>query len=214
MVCTLELERKAGSDGAFLVAGVDEAGRGPLAGPVVACAVILPKDFCMEGLDDSKKLTPLQRERFYEQLTTSADICWAVTWRDNRAIDRLNILQATYEAMREAVVSLRTPPAHVLVDGRPIPYFPISHTAVVKGDGLSLSIAAASVIAKVTRDRFMIEEADVQYPQYGFRAHKGYGTLQHREKIKEYGPCPLHRLSFSPLVQKEFSWGEERYRNF
>jgi ribonuclease HII len=213
VACTFEFERKVRNDGAFLIAGVDEAGRGPLAGPVVACAVILPQDFCMEGLDDSKKLTPLQRERFYEQLTTSPQICWAVAWRDNQAIDRLNILQATYEAMREAVASLSPPPAHVLVDGRRIPSFPIPHTAVVGGDGLSLSIAAASVIAKVTRDRFMIEEADTQYPQYGFRDHKGYGTLQHREKIKEYGPCPLHRLSFAPLVQKEFSWGENRCSN-
>ncbi len=199
MPCTLELERKVGGGE---IAGVDEVGRGPLAGPVVACAVILPIHFCMQGLTDSKKLTPLQRERFYSMLIASPKISWAVAWRDNRAVDRLNILQATYEAMREAISLLPTLPSHALVDGRPVPRFPIPHTAVVGGDGISLSIAAASVIAKVTRDRFM-READVQYPQYGFREHKGYGTPQHIRKLKQYGPCSLHRLTFAPLAQRE-----------
>lgn len=206
MSCTLELEKKAGGGG-LRVAGVDEVGRGPLAGPVVACAVVLPFDFRLKGLDDSKKLTPLQRERFYEQLTTSQNITWAVAWRDNRTIDRLNILRATYEAMREAVTLLPVLPAHALVDGRPIPQFPVPHTAVVGGDGISLSIAAASVIAKVTRDRFM-KAADVQYPEYGFRDHKGYSTPQHLKRLRKYGPCALHRFTYAPVAQGELPLGD------
>ncbi len=200
MPCTLELEKKTGEN--LQIAGVDEVGRGPLAGPVVACAVILPRDFCLKGLNDSKKLTPLQRERFYELLTTSEKIRWAVAWRDNRAVDRLNILRATYEAMREAVTLLPAPVDHALVDGRSIPQFPVPHTAIVGGDGISLSIAAASVIAKVTRDRFM-KAADVQYPEYGFRDHKGYTTAQHLRQLRKHGPCPLHRFTFTPVAQRE-----------
>lgn len=202
MPCTLQLEKKAGASKTFRIAGVDEVGRGPLAGPVVACAVILPDDFQIEGLDDSKKLTPLRREQLYCLLTESKEITWSVAWRDNQAVDHLNILRATHEAMREALAALQFQPSHALVDGLPVPRFPVPHTAVVGGDGLSLSIAAASVIAKITRDRFMVK-ADVQYPQYGFRNHKGYGTVEHLKNLRKYGPCPLHRLTFSPLAQRE-----------
>lgn len=200
MPCTLELEKKTGEN--LRIAGVDEVGRGPLAGPVVACAVILPCGFRLKGLNDSKQLTFLQRERFYELLTTSEKIRWAIAWRDNRAIDRLNILRATYEAMREAVALLPERVDHALVDGRFIPQFPVPHTAIVGGDGISLSIAAASVIAKVTRDRFM-KAADVQYPEYGFRDHKGYTTPQHLRQLRKHGPCPLHRFTFAPVAQRE-----------
>ncbi|PWU09903.1 MAG: ribonuclease HII [Verrucomicrobia bacterium] len=200
MPCTLELEKKAGEN--LYVAGVDEVGRGPLAGPVLACAVVLPCGFRLKGLNDSKQLTALQRERFYEVLTTSEKIHWAVAWRDNRDIDRLNILRATHEVMREAVTLLPIPADHALVDGRPVPQFPIPHTAVVGGDKVSLSIAAASVIAKVTRDRFM-QAADVRYPEYGFRDHKGYTTPQHLRQLRKYGPCPLHRFTFAPVAQGE-----------
>lgn len=198
---TLKLEKEAGAGGGALVAGIDEVGRGSLAGPVVACAVVLPDNFCMKGLNDSKKLTPLQRERCYHLLTANKTVTWAVAWRDNRAVDRLNVLRATHEAMREAVDLLQVPLYHALVDGRPVPQFPVPHTAVVAGDGISLSIAAASVIAKVTRDRFM-READIQYPRYGFRDHKGYGTGKHLKNLRKYGPCPLHRLTFSTVAQK------------
>ncbi len=181
-----------------MVAGVDEAGRGPLAGPVSAAAVILPEGFTHALLDDSKKLTERKREHLYVELTTRHDVRFAVALLDAEEIDRLNILRATHEAMRRAVAQLSPPPGHVLIDGLPVRDFPLPHTALVGGDALSFSIAAASVIAKVTRDRLMLE-MDAQYPAYGFAKHKGYGTAQHLAALRTHGPCPIHRRSFQPV---------------
>jgi len=172
---------------------------------VVASAVILPAGFEHATLNDSKQLTELQRERIYAELLEAAGIEWAVSVVEPDEIDRLNILRASHEAMRRAFLALPRPPQHALIDGLPVRPFPAEHTALVKGDSRSLSIAAASVIAKVTRDRLMLE-ADVQYPQYGFARHKGYATAFHLEKLTLHGPCPLHRRSFSPVAQREFQF--------
>ncbi len=183
-----------------LVAGIDEAGRGPLAGPVVAAAVIVPCDFTHAALDDSKKLTAPHRDEIYGELITDVRVQWAVAVVESEEIDRLNILRATHEAMRRALTALTTPPDHALVDGRPVHPFPIPQTALVGGDGLSFSIAAASVIAKVTRDRLMVA-MDVQHPGYEFARHKGYGTALHLARLQAHGPCPIHRRSFFPVQQ-------------
>lgn len=200
MTCSLAWEKRLHSQGIRPVAGVDEAGRGPLAGPVVACAVILPEKFSGEGLTDSKKLTALQREKHFAALTSRIDVVYAIGVCEAEEIDRLNILRATHEAMRRALVGLTTTPAHALVDGLPVRGLPIEHTALVGGDGLSLSIAAASVIAKVTRDRLM-HRWHVEYPAYGFSQHKGYGTAAHLNALNHHGPCPIHRRSFAPVAQ-------------
>lgn len=198
-------ERTCWARGATRVAGVDEAGRGPLAGPVVAAAVILPATWANGGLDqrladlnDSKQLTEAQRENFFQLLTTHPDIRFAIATVDAPTIDRINILQATHRAMNQALAQLQPQPAHVLVDGKPVKSMKLPHTAIVKGDALSYSIAAASVLAKVTRDRLMLG-FDAQFPGYGFAEHKGYGTPQHLAAIEKLGPCPLHRKSFAPL---------------
>lgn len=190
------------------LAGVDEAGRGPLAGPVVAAAVILPIRWVQTGfpsahdfLTDSKKLTAAQRILLFEWLQREEEIQWSVAAVDAEEIDRMNILQATWLAMKHAVESLPVPPVHCLVDGLPVQGMPCPHTALVNGDARSYSIAAASVIAKVTRDRFM-EACDKEFPNYGFREHKGYGTQRHLDAISRFGPCALHRRSFSPLRPK------------
>jgi ribonuclease HII len=184
---------------------VDEAGRGPLAGPVVAAAAILPAAWArnglpreLEGLNDSKQLTPNQRENFFAFLTTCAEIEFAISEVDAARIDATNILRATHHAMNAALAQLRPPPEHVLVDGLHVKTIRFSQTAVVKGDARSYSIAAASVLAKVTRDRMMLEY-DRQWPMYGFGEHKGYGTEQHLAAILAHGPCPIHRRTFSPL---------------
>lgn len=200
MPCSLELEHRLRRKGVFPVAGVDEAGRGPLAGPVVAAAVILPEHFLLPGLDDSKKLTAACREEFYLRLTGDASVVWAVSIREAEVIDRTNILRACHEAMAEAVRMLSTPAVHALIDGLPVREFPIVQTALVGGDGLSQSIAAASVIAKVTRDRIMRSHADT-WPEYGFERHKGYATREHLASLDRHGPCPIHRRSFSPVAQ-------------
>ncbi len=202
MPCSFEQEILLSSRGIFPVAGIDEAGRGPLAGPVVAAAVVLPLEFQPRGLDDSKKLTPAKRESLYELLTGTPGILWASAHLDNREIDRWNILGATHRAMRQAFLALAPLPVHALIDGLPVPNFPCPHTALVKGDGFSLSIAAASIIAKVERDRVM-NQLDLQYPEYGFSQHKGYPTPEHLAKLREHGPCPIHRRSFSPVAQSE-----------
>lgn len=202
MPCSFEHERALQEQGIFSIAGIDEAGRGPLAGPVVAAAVIFLDHQAPDGLNDSKKLTPEKRHVLYDHLTGAAHVRWAVSILDAEEIDRLNILRATHKAMREALEALKESAAHALIDGLPVPSVPIPQTALVGGDGLSLSIAAASVIAKVTRDRIM-EEMDTHYPQYGFRDHKGYGTARHLLALREHGPCPIHRLSFSPVAQPE-----------
>ncbi len=176
------------------VAGIDEAGRGPLAGDVFAAAVILPTDFMPEGLNDSKKLTERKREKLYDIIIENA-ISYAIGRADAAEIDEINILQATYAAMRRAALGLSTVPDYVLIDGNPVQNMPFLNASIVKGDSLSLSIAAASVIAKVSRDRYMME-MDAKYPGYGFAVHKGYGTKAHKDAVWEHGPCPIHRKSF------------------
>jgi ribonuclease HII len=182
------------------IAGVDEAGRGPLAGPVAAAAVMLPEGFRCPGLDDSKKLSAAKRQRIYQILTGDPAVVWAVATASCEEIDRLNILRASQLAMRRAVEALQPRPEHCLIDGLPVRGFPFPHDAIVKGDGLSLSIAAASIIAKVTRDRLM-GEIDREFPQFGFAKHQGYGTKAHLEALRIHGPCCHHRRSFQPVAQ-------------
>jgi ribonuclease HII len=202
MPCNLKHERALRRSGRQCIAGIDEAGRGPLAGPVVAAAVILPEKFRHKELNDSKKLSPKTRERLYVEITTHPAVVWAMAVVESDEIDRINILQATHQAMRRAVAALTTPPDHVLIDGRPVRPFPVPQTALVGGDGLSFSIAAASVVAKVTRDRLMVEW-DARHPGYDFAVHKGYGTELHLAKLRAHGPCPIHRRTFLP-VQEAF----------
>ncbi len=205
MACTLELEEVAWKSGHSLVAGVDEAGRGPLAGPVVTAAVVLPQDFTHPILTDSKKLSPKVRETLYEELTHTEEILWRSDRAEPTEIDAINILKATHASMARAVDALPEPPHLVLIDGLPVPDFPYPQQAVVKGDSLSLSIAAASIIAKVERDRYMVAMAD-KYPEYGFEKHKGYPTKVHVERLRKYGPCPIHRRSFKPVSQLSFDF--------
>ncbi|WP_295850816.1 ribonuclease HII [uncultured Xylophilus sp.] len=186
-------------DGPGLVAGVDEAGRGPLAGPVVAAAVILDDTKRIRGLADSKTLTALQRERLYDQIRDKA-LCCSVAEATVEEIDTLNILQATMLAMRRAVEGLRLRPAKVLVDGNRLPPLDVLAEAVVKGDALVKSISAASILAKVHRDR-LCAELHLQFPHYGFAGHKGYGTREHLAALKEHGACIHHRRSFAPVTQ-------------
>ena len=180
--------------GLELVCGVDEAGRGPLAGPVCAAAVILPKDLVIPGLNDSKKLTDKKRRELYDVIVEQA-VAYGIACSDEKEIDQINILQATFRAMERAVEQLSVRPDIALVDGNRAPSLPLPVKTVVKGDSLSASIAAASILAKVTRDRFM-EQQDALYPAYGFAVHKGYGTKRHYEALNEFGPCPIHRMSF------------------
>ncbi|MDR3369730.1 ribonuclease HII [Rhodoferax sp.] len=180
-----------------LVAGVDEAGRGPLAGPVVAAAVILDDLNPIVGLADSKKLTALRRERLFDEIRGKA-LCFAVAQASVEEIDSLNILQATLLAMRRAVLGLRLPPKLVLVDGNRLPVLPMRCEAIVKGDSLIAAISAASILAKVTRDRWC-DEVDLQHPAYGFAQHKGYGTAQHLSALRANGASPLHRKTFAPV---------------
>ena len=198
-------ERQLLLKGISIIAGVDEAGRGPLAGPVVAAAVILPGDWIqtrlpggVKGLNDSKQLTPEQRERFFAVLTTHPEVWFGVSSVDVPTIDSINILQATHRAMNQALAQLQCVPQHVLVDGLRVDSLRLPHTPLVDGDALSYSIAAASVIAKVTRDRMMLEY-DRIFPLYGFAAHKGYGTERHLTALSQYGPCPIHRHTFAPM---------------
>ena len=204
-----EFERVLWTQGVALVAGVDEAGRGPLAGPVVAAAAILPSKWAqsglpreLEGLNDSKQLTATQRERFFAFITSCGEIEFGIAQVDAALIDEINILQATHRAMNDALAKLQPAPEHALVDGRPVTTMRVPQTAIVKGDARSYSIAAASVLAKVTRDRLMLE-FDRQWPVYGFAGHKGYGTAQHLAAITAHGPCPIHRRSFAPLKPAE-----------
>ncbi len=196
----LALESALQARGPQRIAGVDEAGRGPLAGPVAAAAVVLPPGFFCHDLDDSKKLSARKRRELFARLTEDPKVAWSVATADREEIDSLNILRATHLAMRRAIEGLDPPPDHCLVDGLPVKGLPVPHDAVVKGDGLSLSIAAASIIAKVTRDRIM-EEIDAEFPQYGFAKHQGYGTKGHLEALRIHGPCRHHRRSFQPVAQ-------------
>jgi ribonuclease HII len=198
-------ERELWSSGTRWLAGVDEAGCGPLAGPVVAAAVMFPAQWCEDGLDsalrglnDSKQLKEAQRDSFYEVLMSHPDIQRAISVVDVEMIDRINIRQAAWRGMQQALDRLEPRPQHVLVDGLKIKWLPYAQTALVQGDAKSYSIAAASVLAKVTRDRLM-RDYDRLFPGYGFAEHKGYGTPQHYEAIKRLGPCPIHRRTFAPF---------------
>jgi ribonuclease HII len=182
-----------------LIAGVDEAGRGPLAGPVVAAAVILDECNPIKGLNDSKKLTAKQREKLFDEIRAKA-LCCSVAQASVEEIDELNILQATLLAMRRAVEGLRLKPTKVLVDGNRLPVLDVLAEAIVRGDATVPAISAASILAKVTRDRWCAE-LDAQYPQYGFAGHKGYGTAEHLAALKAHGACPQHRRTFSPVAQ-------------
>lgn len=189
-----EYEAKASSLGYVNICGVDEAGRGPLAGPVYAAAVILPQGIVIEGLNDSKKLSEKKRELLYDKVIESA-VAWSVGVATEQEIDEVNILQATYLAMKRAVEGLSVKADFALIDGNRMPPLDIAGETVIKGDSLSMSIAAASIIAKVTRDRFMLE-LDEKYPEYLFAKHKGYGTALHYEMIEKHGISPVHRRSF------------------
>lgn len=188
-------------DGPGLLAGVDEAGRGPLAGPVVAAAVILDERNPIAGLADSKKLSERRREALYDEIRAKA-LCCCVAQASVEEIDQLNILQATLLAMRRAVEGLRLKPTKVLVDGNRLPVLEVRAEAVVQGDALVPAISAASILAKVTRDRWCLE-VDALYPAYGFAVHKGYGTALHLQALRAHGPCDLHRRSFAPVRAAE-----------
>jgi ribonuclease HII len=198
--CGFRHEKKLRAIGISRIAGIDEAGRGALAGPVVAAAVVLPEKFRHRKLKDSKQLAPELRENIYQELIANAEIKWAVGIIDHVEIDRINILRATHKAMRAAIEVLIDPPEHVLIDGLPVIPFPFPQTAIIDGDCYSLTIAAASVIAKVTRDS-MMRDFCRQFPEYCFSEHKGYGTEFHLTKLHELGPCPIHRRSFGPVAQ-------------
>lgn len=198
-----EIENRCRAEGFRAIAGVDEAGRGPLAGPVVAAAVVIELPFfydeqSMMGIRDSKQLSAAQRASVFFRLSEIEGIHAAIGSASVEEIDRLNILQATYLAMRRAVDGLEERPDCLLIDGRPVPGMPVHAEFIVKGDARSLSIAAASIVAKVTRDKWMTE-LDEQYPGYGFSRHKGYGTRAHREALQRLGPCAIHRQSFAPV---------------
>ncbi|MEO7933039.1 MAG: ribonuclease HII [Chthoniobacterales bacterium] len=204
MPCSLRHENRLRALGHSRIAGIDEAGRGPLAGPVVVAAVILPLKFRHRVLNDSKQLNEKQRESIYLEISTRDDIVWSVVSIEPSEIDRLNILRATHEGMRRAAAELE--PDHALIDGLPVRPFPYPHTALVQGDGLSFSIAAASIIAKVTRDRLMHEWHE-RHPIYEFSQNKGYPTPQHLATLREHGPCPIHRRSFAPVAQSWLDFG-------
>jgi ribonuclease HII len=208
----LAFEKEAWKSGLFFVAGVDEAGRGPLAGPVVAAAVVFEREWIekggaeeFSGLTDSKALSPKKRDIFFEQLNACSFVHTAYAVIGPSEIDSINILQATWKAMGLALSGLERLPELALVDGNPVRGLPCDSQNIVKGDAKSLSIAAASVIAKVTRDRLMLE-LDAKHPEYGFAAHKGYGTKVHLEAIKKFGPLECHRKTFRPI--SELNQGE------
>ena len=189
-----DFENSLAERGFTAVCGIDEAGCGPLAGPVYAAAVILDPNDPIEGLNDSKKLTEKKREALFPEIQKRAR-AWAIASASAREIDEINILQATFLAMERAMAQLAPPPELALIDGNCSKDFGLPVRTIVKGDSLSASIAAASILAKVTRDRLM-EQYDEQYPQYGFAVHKGYGTKRHYAALREYGPCPIHRQTF------------------
>ena len=193
-------ENKYISQGKNLICGVDEAGRGPLAGPVCAAAVIMPDGLIIESVNDSKKLTAKKREKLFDIIKNEA-VCYSVAFASASEIDEINILNATHLAMTRAVEGLEKAPEVVLVDGNSLPKWYYNSEAIVKGDAVCHSIACASILAKVSRDRLMLLEAE-KYPQYSFEKHKGYGTKVHTQAIKEYGPCPIHRKTFLKKILK------------
>ncbi|MBB5350534.1 ribonuclease HII [Haloferula luteola] len=205
----LSFEAACRDRGFKVIAGVDEAGRGPLAGPVVAAAAVLPEGFQCAGLNDSKKLSAKRRELLFTVLTEDPSVRWAMASVESEEIDRINILRATHRAMAEAVRLLGADVEHCLIDGLPVAGFPVDHQGVVKGDGRSLSIAAASIVAKVSRDRMMLEWAR-EFPQYGFERHMGYGTKAHLEALQRHGPCRIHRHSFQPVAQCSLLFEDEQ----
>lgn len=191
-------EKQARERGFSIIAGVDEAGRGPLAGPVVAASCILPNDYFLSGIDDSKKLSPKKRHHIYQILISDPQIIYQVAIVDSKVIDQINIYQATIKAMIESVDRLSTLPDYLLVDGLHLKHPNILGEGIIKGDQKSLSIAAASIIAKETRDELMLSYHE-KWPGYGFDKHKGYGTQAHRNAIVKDGPCPIHRYTFEPI---------------
>ncbi len=191
-------ERKARSQGYQIIAGVDEAGRGPIAGPLVVAACILPDNFSLKDVDDSKKLSVEKRDRLYERITTDLGVVFSIVVIEKEIIDLINILQATFRGMQEAVEQLRIRPDYVLVDGNKSPSFSVPSEPVIQGDSLSYSIGAASILAKVKRDAIMMEY-DAKWPEYGFAKHKGYPTEAHIEALERFGPCPIHRASYGPV---------------
>ncbi|MBS7389800.1 MAG: ribonuclease HII [Ruminococcus sp.] len=195
------IENEYREKGFNIICGVDEAGRGPLAGPVYAAAVILPSDCVIEGLNDSKKLTEKKREALFDEIKEKA-LAYGIASADEKEIDEINILNATFLAMKRAIASLSVKPDLALIDGNQKPHTDIEEVTVIKGDAKSMSIAAASVLAKVSRDRFMLEMAE-KYPQYEFARHKGYGTKLHYEKIAQYGVCDIHRRTFLKKILGE-----------
>lgn len=192
-------ERFGYSQGKQVIAGVDEVGRGPLAGPVVVAAVILPATVTIPGLNDSKKLSEKKREQLYEQIQEHA-LAISIVEKTAQDVDASNIYKITQVAMYEAIEQLALTPDYVLIDAMPLPALTIEHSSIIKGDATSQSIAAASIIAKVTRDRMMVAASQI-YPVYGFEKHKGYGTKQHLEALSLHGACPLHRQSFAPVAK-------------
>lgn len=188
--------------GNHLICGVDEAGRGPLAGPVVVASCILPPFLRIKGINDSKKLTPKKREELYKIILKEA-LAYKIVFVSEEDVDNLNIYQATKKGMLEAITGLDKTPDHVLIDAMPLGELEISHTSIIHGDARCASIAAASILAKVTRDQYM-EKMDIKYPNYGFKKHKGYGTKLHLEALEKYGPCKIHRKTYAP-VSKYFS---------
>lgn len=195
----LEFENKVISSGYSAVCGVDEAGRGPLAGPVCAAAVILPQNTVIDGVNDSKKLSEKKREQLFDVITEKA-LAYCVSWASVEEIEEINILNAAMLAMKRAVEGLSIKADFALIDGNKTPDLDIPAYSIVKGDARSMSIAAASILAKVSRDRLMYEY-DTKYPQYNFAKHKGYGTTLHREMILKYGPCEIHRPSFLKKIK-------------
>jgi ribonuclease HII len=191
-------ENRILSQGFKYIAGVDEAGRGPLAGPVIAAACILPPKTVFANLNDSKQVSPKQRDILYRELTSAKGVLFGIGEASVLEINEINILQATFLAMQRAVEALPSPPDYLLIDGNRAPYFTMQKETLVQGDSLSVSIAAASILAKVFRDRLM-EKMDEKWPMYGFGKHKGYGTKEHIEAIQKWGPCPDHRMTFAPL---------------
>ena len=196
----LELEQEAIAEGFSVIVGVDEAGRGPLAGPVSAAAVILPANYSHPLLDDSKKLSEKKRESIYADIMADERIRWGHAFAEVEEIDEINILKATHAAMARAVEQLEAVSPFCLIDGLAVPNFPFESKGVVKGDGKSLSIAAASIIAKVKRDHVMVAYG-VEFPEYGFEKHKGYGTKAHLAALEAHGPTRIHRKSFAPVAQ-------------
>lgn len=202
----MQEEEAARQDGCTTICGIDEAGRGPLAGPVVTAAVILPQGYELPGLNDSKKLTARKREALFAALMADDSVLKCIAQASVEEIDKLNILRATHLAMARAAQGLPRLPDMCLIDGLAVPGFPLPSRNLVKGDARCLSIAAASILAKVTRDHYMHELA-TQYPQYGFERHAGYGTREHMQAIQQYGITPHHRRSFAPVAQMELPLG-------